>query len=318
MADANTTAPLKKEEPKKEVLLQEEKPFGHDFLNQKFDPKKRYVFELLKRVSERELPVIDVRANRPLQRKKHKPFQNVVLSSQIVWDGQRRNIRYYDGCNSIFVDEQPKDKELIDSLIKQTQKRAFIDGKFGVYGDERMLLLFMLAASFNSESQFRTRTADMIYKPLDSAKAKAEQAAELDLIDQALKLAREASEEKMLIHAEYLGLPTIDLDTTVELTPEEIRVLYRKAAASNSKKFIESYGNKDLELKHYIKKAWEQGVINNQDNKNKASWKSGKEICDISGLKSFEAITDKLFDFAKTTEEGENFAYQLAGVMAKK
>ena len=85
----------------------------------------KYMFELANINSEREMPVIDMVTKRAVPHKKFKPFQNMVFTSQVVWKGQRRMLRYYDGCTSIFQDKQPKDKETIDQLISQTNKNKY-------------------------------------------------------------------------------------------------------------------------------------------------------------------------------------------------
>jgi len=276
-----------------------------------FDPEKRYMFELAKEAPERALPVWDMRANRPAVHRKYKPFQNIVYTSQVVWNGNRRMLRYYDGCTTIFADEQPRDKESLEQFIAQTQKRAFRDGKFGCYGYERMLLLYLLICSWNGESQFKTKTSSTIFRPVDQEKKATAESLKLDETERALGLAKEASVEKMLIHADYLGIPTMDYDSGNELLPSEIRTAYRKEALRDSKNFIESYGNKALEMKYYINKALEKGLIHNTRNPNKASWQgSNNDICDISGLKSQVSIAQKIFEFSQLTE-GEEFCIQL-------
>lgn len=283
-------------------------------LTQEFDSDIKYMFELAELNPEREKPVIDARNNRVEPHKKFKPFQNIVLSSQIVWNGQRVNIRYYDGCDSIFVSQQPKDKDVIDQLIRQTQQRNFLDGKFGVFGDERMLLLYLNICSWNGDSPFRTRTANAIFLPVDTGKKAIAESAKLDQIEEALGLARKASKVKMLIHADFLGVPVMDYDSGNELTEQEIRTEYRKAASRDAATFIESYGNKGLETKYYINKALQKGIISNKFNPNQATWEnSNRLICDISGLKSHEAIAQRIFEFA-STEEGEEFLIQLKAV----
>lgn len=311
MADA-ITAPLKKDEFV-EIDGQKLKKGSKEYLalSQEFDAGIKYMFELAEPNAEREKPVLDARTNRVEPHKKFKPFQNIVLSSQIVWNGQRVNIRYYDGCSSIFVSQQPKEKDVVDQLIKQTQQRNFLDGKFGVFGDERMLLLYMFICSWNGESEFRTRTANAIFLPVDTAKKATAESEKLDNIETALKYAREATKTKMLIHADFLGIPVIDYDSGNELTEKEIRTEYRKAASRDAAGFIESYGNKGLEIKFYINKALGKGTISNKFNPNKATWSpSNREICDISGLKSHEAIAQRLFEFG-STEDGEEFVIQL-------
>lgn len=283
-------------------------------LTQEFETDIKYMFELAELNPEREKPVIDARNNRVEPHKKFKPFQNIVLSSQIVWNGQRVNIRYYDGCDSIFVSQQPKDKDVVEQLIRQTQQRNFLEGKFGVYGDERMLLLYLNICSWNGDSPFRTRTANAIFLPVDTGKKAIAESAKLDQIEEALGLARKASKVKMLIHADFLGVPVMDYDSGNELTEQEIRTEYRKAASRDAAGFIESYGNKGLETKYYINKALQKGTISNKFNPNQATWEnSNRLICDISGLKSHEAIAQRIFEFA-STEEGEEFLIQLKAV----
>lgn len=312
MADAKQTlAPSKKEE--KKWLVEEE------YLNMEFDPQKKYMFELATKNPERELPVLEVdgQRSRPIPTDQFKPYQNIVLTSQIIWKGQRRIVRYYDGCSSIFADEQPKDKEEVDQYIKTTRSREFLKGKFGCYGDERMLLLYLNICSWNANSPFRTRSADAIFVASDTLKIASEESKMLDLTEEALTLAKQATETKMMIHASYLGIPTEDWDSGNELTPEEIRAKYRKKALSDAKYFIESYGNKSIEIKYYINQALIKGLISNKLNPNKAAWQSGTAICDVSGLKSNDAIAEKIFEHSQLSE-GEEFVIQLRALFEKK
>lgn len=315
MADALVQAPVKKEELIEidgEQVLKNSKE--HLALSQVFDPEKKYMFELAVENPQREYPVIDMRTKRPAPHKKFNPYRNIVLTSQIVWRGNRRMIRYYDGCTTIFSDKQPKDKETIEQFIQQSKTRFFVDGKFGVYGDDRILLLYMNLCSWNVESSFRTRTADGVFKCVNGDKAALVESAKIDQTETALQYAKEATTTKMLIHAAYLGIPTTDWDSGNELTEKEIRTAYRKEALRNSAEFIKSYGNKSIEIRYYIDKALEKAVISNKFNPNKATWaSSNREICDISGLKSTEAIAQRLFEFSQS-EEGEEFMIQLKAV----
>lgn len=317
MANAVATAPSKKEgattqQTKEEIAL-----------SQVFDTEKKYMFELAVKNPERELPVINMVTKRAAPHQEFPPYRNIVLSSQVVWNGKgilssnmwtgRRMLRYYDGCESIFQDEQPKDKETIEQLIKQTDKDkyAFRDGKFGCYGDERMLLLYLNICSWNGESKFRTRTAQAIFTPSDKDRQAELESEKLDLIEEALKYAREASDSKMQIHAHFLGIPTTDWDSGNDLSPKEIRTAYRKRAREDAKYFIDTFGNRAIETKYYIDKALLEGDINYKLNPNKAVWKqSNAEICDISGLKSHEAVSDKLFEYSQT-DDGSEFQIQI-------
>ena len=180
-----------------------------------------------------------------------------------------------------------------------------------------MLLMYLDICSWNVESPFRTNTANGIFLPMNPDKKATAETAKMDSIEEALKLAKEASEVKMLIHSAFLGIPHIDYTSGNELTPKEIRAEYRKRAMQDSVNFIDSYGNKSIEVKYFIDKALQDGVINNKLNANKAAWgNSNTPICDISGLKSREAIADKLYEYSQT-EEGEEFVIQLKAIYNK-
>lgn len=329
MADANNElAPEVKKERKKrqpkEVTPQpivkndsEKYPVEAAYLEMTFDHLKKYMFELAAPNLDREMGILEVEGQktRMIPSPKFKPYLNLVLTSQIIWKGQRRIVRYYDGCTSIFADEQPKDKEEINEYIKVTKPRAFLEGKLGVFGDERMLLLYLYICSWNLESPFRTRSANAIFIASDTMKIATAESAKLDETERALELAKNAPRTKMLIHAAYLGIETEDFDSGNELTDTEIRTKYRKKALQESKYFIESYGNKAIEIKYYINQALLKGLITNKFNPNKATWQNGKEICDISGLKSNDAIGDKIFEFSQLSD-GEEFVIQLKALFS--
>jgi hypothetical protein len=302
MANAQT-APLKKERVNG--------PNEQAFLDMEFDYGKKYMFQLVEENKERDLPVIDMRTRRPAYVEKFKPLHNVVLTSQIVWNGARRNVRYYDGCESIFVDEQPKEKDMIDQLIAQTKKIRFINGKLGVYGDERYLLMYLTITGWNGESLFRTKTASTVFISVNGDKLVSAEEARLDASENALTFAKNASVLKMKIHSSFLGLPTEDYDSGNELTEKEMRVAYRKEALKNPVGFMKSYGDQTIETRYYVDKAVQAGTIHNKHNPNKATWgKSNAVICDVSGLSSPEAISNRVFEFSQT-EEGEEFLIQL-------
>lgn len=316
MAEATTVAPSKKEPKIVEVRGQKVREDSNEYfaLTQKFDPQKKYVFNLVSKNPEPERPVINMRTQRPEPHKEFRPYNNLLFTSQIVWNGGRINIRYYDGCESIFTSEQPKEKDVIDQFCKQTKPRPFLQGKLIVDGYDSMLLLYLSLCSWNADSPFRTSTANQIFVPVNSEKQATAASVKLDKIEEALRLAKTATETKMRIHADYLGIPMTDYDSGNELTESEIRIEYRKSASAEPEKFIESYGNKTLEIKYYIDKALLKGIINNKLNPNKAAWGSSNTvICDISGLKSNDAISQRLFEYSQS-EEGSEFAIQLKAV----
>lgn len=322
MADALKDAPSKSS-TEVEIWVGETKELvkkdsnEHLYLSKVFDVDKKYMFQLAKELPEPEYPVVVVTGSkaRVATHKKFSLYRNLTYTSQIIWKGQRRGIRYYDGCDTIFIDKQPKDKESIDQFIRQTRRRFFNEGKLGVYGDEKMLLLYMNMCSWNGDSPFKTRIANAIFISTDTDKIVSAEFTRLDEAEKALELAKKASDTKMKIHADYLGIAMMDYDSGNELTERELRVEYRKYALGDPKGFISSYDNKSMEVKYLIDKALERGIIGNKHNPNKATWGSNHTaICDISGLVSLESIAQKLLEFSQM-EEGAEFVIQLKAVI---
>jgi hypothetical protein len=286
----------------------------HKVLSQEFDPEKRYVFELANKNPPRALPVMNFRTNKAVDDQPFNPLRNVVFTSQIVWNGRRRIVRFYDGCETIFFDRQPKEKEVIDMLIKQTQRREFVYGKFSCYGFDRMLLLYLSVCSWNSGSPFRTPRANAVFVSVNNEEKALSELEKLDQSETALAAAKTAKYQKMKIHGAYLGIPLVDYDSGNELTEAELRVKYRMKAHDNAASFMKSYGDEKIEIKFFIDKALETGAIDTKFNPNKATWGvNHAEVCDISGLVSPEAISQRIFEFSQT-EDGTEFLVQLKNI----
>lgn len=265
---------------------------------------------------------------RPRPDPKYPPRRNVLLRSSIIWDGSdyqenengvriagqkagRRLIRYYDGCQSLFIDEQPKDPETIEQLVRSTRELYFINGYLEVYGYDTKLKEYLDICSWNAESKFRVRTSPAIFKMLDTEAIAAFEAAKLDMQDKAMEYAKTAKESHMRVHAKFLGIPEVDLRTGQKLSEKALRTEYRKAAIADAKRFTESYNDKTIHIKAWIEKAMDSGEISTTILANKAVWaKKGAEICDISGIKSKEGILNKLIEFSQL-EEGAEFVEML-------
>lgn len=257
------------------------------------------------------------------------PRRNLLLRSSIIWPGGkdpfsdkeraagRYPIRYYDGCTTLFVEDQPKDREVIEQLLKSTRELSFIEGYLAVYGYDTMLKMYMDICSWNEESKYRVPTTEAIFKLLDAEKSRSAEANRLDLVEQALELAREAKEDYMLVHAKFLSVPMIDNVTSQPLTPKAIRTEYRKAAMNDPKKFIETYNDKTMAIKNWIERSLEVGEMSTTLIPNKAVWaKTGVVICDISGLSSKEGILNRLIELSQT-KEGAEFKSHLEGLYKK-
>lgn len=249
--------------------------------------------------------------------------RNLLLRSSIIWPGgkdpfsgsQRAAgkylIRFYDGCTSLFVDDQPKDRETIDQFVRSTRELLFQSGYIHIYGYDKMLITYLDWCSWNENSPYRVPTIDAIFKKLDADADREFESASVDEIELALKYAKEASEEKMIVHSKFLDVPEVDWRTGEKLSIKSIKTEYRKAALNDTKRFLQTYNDKTMHLRYWITKHMENGEISTKKVPNHAAWlKTGKVICDISGLTTPDVILHKLIEFSQT-EEGAEFKSQL-------
>lgn len=279
--------------------------------------KRKYVYVLANKNEERGR--VYTEDGKPIPDPEFPPRRNLLMRSSIVWPGgqdpfnpektRKRGkypIRYYDGCTTLFIDDQPREKEVVEQLINSTRDLFFLNGHLEIYGYDVMLKTYVDWASWNSESPYRIETAMGIYKMLDAEKALMEESDKMDRIEMALGYAKAASEKKMRIHAKFLNIAEVDLKTGHPLSEKALRAEYRREAMRNHENFIKTFNDKTLDIKAYIEKALANGDISTTLIPNRAVWsKKGVEITDISGLKSNEGILNKLIEFSQTKEGAE-------------
>ena len=253
----------------------------------------------------------------------YKPYLNLILSSSIIWDGKvdpfsgkprsagRHKIRFYDGCTTLFVDDQPKDKETVDELVASTREIIFRFGFCFVYGYDTLLKSYLDWCSYNEESIYRMPTVAVKFKPVDSEKQIRDDEVELELEDAARDLAKSAPLKKMNIHAKYLGISFEDEVTGHPLSDSAMRTEYRKYAKAEPKHFLTSYNDKTIEVTTWVAEALNTGKISTTKVANTAVWAKGQTvICDLSGLKAQDLIIAKLVELTQI-ESGADFLAQL-------
>lgn len=260
---------------------------------------------------------------RAREEQEFRPYNNILLRSSILWDGSedpfsgrkraagRQQIRYYDGCTTLFMDDQPKEKEIIDQLIASTEDISLMYGYCFVYGYDVMKKKYLDWCSFNEDSPYRIKTMIPKFKAVNTEKQSIEEGALLEMEDMARDLSKGASVKKMRVHARYLAIPFIDNVTLSPLSETAIRIEYRKYARTNPKHFVKTYHDKAIEVATWVTDALKTGEINTNILPNSAIWsKSGAEICELGGLKSEDLLIERLKEFA-LTEDGADFMAQL-------
>lgn len=251
----------------------------------------------------------------------YKPYVNVLLKSSIVWKGDKDpfsgkerkagkyQIRYYDGCTTLFVDDQPREKDALDSLISATRELNFDNGYLFIYGYENMLKNYMDWASYNADSPYRIPNSTAKFKNVNTEKQAEIEAALLEREDTARELAKNADLKKMKIHCKYLGIAMVDHITQQPLSVTAIRTEYRKFAKANVEHFIKSYNDKSIEVHTWVTDALNTGVISTSLIPNNAAWaKGGALICGLDGLRAQNLIIDKIVEFTQTEDGGDALA----------
>jgi len=288
------------------------------------DLNTKYAYVLPEK-NEKKNNVFDEKG-RPRQEPEYKPRLNLILRSSILWPGGkdpfsgkertqgRYLIRYYDGCSTLFIDEQPKDKESIDQFVSNTREMYFLNGYLYCYGYDTMLKNYLDWCSWNEDSPYRVPTIDIKFKAVDSEKLSKIEESNLDKLEEAMKLAKSADVKKMKNHCKFLGVLLEDYVTNIPLSDAAIRTAYRKEAQADPKRFVDTFNDESIQVTSWIETAIETGEISTSLIPNRAVWaKKGLEICDLSGIKSKEGILNKLVEFSKS-EEGESFTLQLKAI----
>mgnify|MGYP000939414983 CR=1 FL=1 len=259
----------------------------------------------------------------PIKDPEYPARRNLLLRSSIAWPGgtdpfskkQRPAgkyfIRYYDSCTTLFVDDQPKDTETINQLVAATRELHFIKGFLEVYGYETILKNYLDWCSWNEESPYRITRVDAVFKLLDTDRMRKAEAAQMDEVEKALSLAKTATVKRMRVHARFLDIADVDLQTMQPLSDEAIRVEYRKAAMHMPEHFIRTYSDESLHIKVWVENSLAKGEISTTIVPNRAVWaKTGEVICDYSGIQTKEGILNKIIEFAQT-EPGAEFKGKL-------
>lgn len=267
---------------------------------------------------------------RPLKDPEYPRGRNLLLRSSVNWKGEkdpftgkdrpkgRYLIRYYDGCTSLFIDDQPKDPTIMEPLVAGTRKLSFEYGYLSIDEFDTMLKTYCDWASWNEGSPYKNRRVDSIFKLLDTETMRREESIKVDKIEEALALAKKAPVKHMRVHARYLEISEIDSQTMRALSDDAIRTEYRKAAMHNPDEFIKTFNDKSIHLKHWIGIAIASGELSTTIIPNRVVWaKVGVEVCDTTGLTTNEGILNKLIEFAKT-EAGTEFRERLETLYNKR
>jgi hypothetical protein len=266
-------------------------------VQKKYEPKE-YIFQLTNKYYTNS-------PNRPPY-----PENFMLRNTDIIYDeetGTERNIRYLEGVNTIYEDEQEK---LSDQKKKQRPDVRFINGYLRVPANKPSLIKFLLSSNMYDKKKKRMDGTLPIYTLLnfEEQEQKAVDAAEVRM--SAMKLAMDAPVEVMIPHAEFLGV-RMKGQYNEERSDKGIRVDYLNFADKNSDTFIKTYNNPLVKVQYLIKKAINVGMIDLASSKGQAIWGDTKKF--IAQVPD-RADAVKFLSEMCLTEKGKDFYNQLKSI----
>jgi hypothetical protein len=224
-------------------------------------------------------------------------------------DYQPRQIRYVEGLKTIFVDEQEVNAPLPENMLnKTTNQIIFEDGHLRIPSWNKQLIQFLKLNNQCENQKNKFKSVNNLYKMLDFVNTD-DNVVELGKKkDRAYDVARTATEEDMIPHAKFLGIPFIHGATGEDRDIDVIREDYKAKALENPENFLLYATNPKVKIRYMIEKALAKNVITTGLVKGQLHWALSKQI--ITDIPTDKQPLDAITDYAYS-EEGEAFCKTL-------
>lgn len=240
---------------------------------------------------------------------KPKAYESIV-NEMPVYDEKSnsvRTIRLIRGASSIWLDEQ--EGFTPQYIQRNKQDIVFNNGYLRVPRTNRTLLNFLLNSDEYDKKPNRLRTKKPKFTLVNTAEVESNELEKEVARLRAINFAMNASDEDMIIHADFLGINMMN-EFGENKTTAKIRVEYANKAGQNPSYFMSTAGTSASKIQYFVKKAIAEGHLDLVSKKGYASWAESKTIiCEIPfGKKPQEAITEFI---QSKTKEANSFFDQL-------
>jgi hypothetical protein len=216
--------------------------------------------------------------------------------------GKNRMWRCIKGVDTIWTDEQG-DIEVIS--LDDLEDLVFIDGRMIVKGFEKN----KLAALFNQDSyegkKYRKENIPSSFKLVDEELEVNKTLDSLDVEYEALKIAKECSDEEMMPFAH-----TLNIDTNASIN--SIRRDFILRAKTNPKYFVKYFVDPKNEIIYNVSKSLTSGIISSSAVEGKLVWNESRKV--IMDLPKGSNIAQ---DIAKLVMQGDATAVSLVEQLKK-
>ena len=216
--------------------------------------------------------------------------------------GKNRMWRCIKGFDSIWQDEQ----EGIEVVtLDDLEDLVFIDGRMIVKGFEKN----KLAALFNQDSfqgkKYKKNDVPSAFRLVDEDSDINKALDSLDVEYEALKIAKECSDEEMLPFAHVLGINT-------GASTKSIRMDFIMKAKANPKYFVKYFVDPKNEIIYNVSNALSSGIISSTTVEGKLVWTESRKV--IMDLPKGSDIKN---DIAKLVMQGDATAVTLVEQLKK-
>lgn len=239
------------------------------------------------------------------------PENFLIRNTDVIYDhvtGTEREIRYLEGVNTIWVDEQEK---LSDAKKRQRPEIRFVWGRLRVPAQKTALIHFLEVTNMNKGNKHRLPESRGIFKLIDEEAIEQANYKKFESEMNATELAKSAPYDIMLPHAKYLGINIKDKEGNF-ISEIALRPLYYNMANKMADLFLKTYNNPTVLSKFIVDRAVEKNLVNLTHIKGQAVWSETKTfIVQIpDGKKPAEFLAEYCL-----TEKGRDFYIELKSMV---
>jgi len=239
------------------------------------------------------------------------PENYLIRNTDVIFDhvtGTEREVRYLEGVNTIWVDEQEK---LSDAKKRQRPEIRFVWGRLRVPAQKTALIHFLEVTNMNKGNKHRLPESRAIFKLIDEEAIEQANYKKFESEMNATELAKSAPYDIMLPHAKYLGINIKDKEGNF-ISEIALRPLYYNIANKMADLFLKTYNNPTVLSKFIVDRAVEKNLVNLTHIKGQAVWSETKTfIVQIpDGKKPAEFLAEYCL-----TEKGRDFYIELKSMV---
>lgn len=239
------------------------------------------------------------------------PENYLIRNTDVVFDhetGTEREVRYLEGVNTIWVDEQTN---LSENKTKQRPEIRFVYGRLRVPAQKTALRHFLEVTNMNKGNKYRMPESRAIFKMIDEEAIEMANYKKFEAEMNATELAKTAPYDIMLPHAKFLGVNVKDKEGNF-ISELALRPLYYNVANRMPDMFIKTYNNPSVLSKFIIDRAVEKNIISLGHVKGQAVWADSKTF--IAQIPDNKKPAEFLAEFC-LTEKGRDFYVEIKSMV---